>query len=136
MVTKRFIVPNPTSRNLSFTVPYGASGVWMARSITAEAQTDATVGARLFACRVKDEQGNVYAEWTAPQTQAASQEYLYSWLIGMATPSPSASGTTATLHVSMPEIIVVHNDVIEIVDLNDLALGDRIKNCVIVLDSM
>lgn len=132
--SQRFIVPNPTTRDLSFTVPNGATGIWTGVSITAKITTDATVGTRLYACRAKDAQGNVFAEWTAAQTQTASQEYVHSWQTNMSIQPPSASGSTAVLHMCMPTITLERDDTIEIFDIADVALGDRITECVIVME--
>lgn len=131
---QRFVVPDPGAAILSFTVPNGATGIWDVVSMTAVITTDATVGTRLFACQARDSQGNVYAKWTAAQTQAASQALTHSWQRNMSIQPPNATGSTGTVHMCMPGIIAQKDDVISIFDLASLSAADRITSCVIVME--
>lgn len=133
---QRFVVPNPGASILSFTVPNGATGIWAAASITALITTDATVGTRLFGCQARDAQGNVFARWTAAQTQTASQALTHSWQRDMSIQPPNATGATGTVHMCMPGIIVEKDDVISIFDIASLSAADRITDCVMVLEPL
>lgn len=130
----RIVLPNPAASSLSFVVPANEDGIWTLRSITALITTDATVATRLFSVSVTDAEGNVYARWTAGQTQTASQALTYSWMAGMSIQSPTASGATGVSHMCLPEVVVEQGDIITISDIAAAAAGDRITQCVVTLE--